>query len=53
MEKELKTEMNRGFLTTEDEVFLIEGRRLVRDGGKLLENAGFREEHVQQDIRPD
>ena len=53
MGKELKTEMNRGFLTTEDEVFLIEGRRLVREEEKLLENAGFREEHVQQGIRSD
>ena len=47
MEKELKTHTNRGFLTTEDEGILNEGRRLVRQGKKLLENTGFGKEQVQ------
>jgi hypothetical protein len=53
MEKDLKTHTNRGFLTTEDEVFLNEGRRLGRQGKKLLENTGFGKENVQRSIRSD
>jgi hypothetical protein len=50
MEKELTTNNNRGFLTTEDEGFLIEGRKLGREERKLLENTAFQKEHVKQSI---
>jgi len=48
MEKELTRNTHPGFLTTEDEAFLIEGRRLGNEDRKLLENTGFRKEHVEQ-----
>ena len=50
MGKELTTNTNRGFLTTKDEGFLIEGRRLEKEDRKLLGNNGFRKEHVEQSI---
>jgi hypothetical protein len=50
MKKELKTNTNRGFLTTEDEGFLIEGKRLGREERKLPENTGFRKEYMKQSI---